>query len=155
MYRSLAVLSPCSIKHYNDSTVPEISGPEDPEFYFVNLVMTLSTMALGSLGEIPDPRTGKGRLDLARARTNINMLVSLKRKTQGRLSVKESKILQQFIDDLQGKYMESLKLGSSGSNTSGLKIGSRDHAAAKQGLEKNIEGLVSLIKRKRKEMDLP
>lgn len=126
----------------------EASGPEDPEFYFVNLVMTLSTMALASLGEIADPRTGKGRLDLARARTNINMLVSLKRKTQGGLSSKESKLLQQFIDDLQGKYMESLKLGAGAqASTNSLDSENLNAGKAKHGLDRNAENLIALLKK--------
>ena len=132
-------------------SMPDTSGPEDPDFYFVTLVMNLATMALTALGEIPDPRTGRGRLDLARARTNINMLVTLKKKTQGRLSSKEAKFLLDFIDDLQGKYMESLHLGDSPT----VKQQKSQGEGAGPKMDKNLERLVGLIRKKQREMDTP
>ena len=82
---------------------------EDPDFDFVSLVVTIGTSAQANLGEIPDFRTGRPKINLALARSNINMLSSLKRKTEGRLSAKEQKVLVDFIEDLQAKYMESLR----------------------------------------------
>ena len=129
---------------------------EDPDFDFVNLVVTIGTSAQANLGEIPDFRTGKPKINLALARTNINMLASLKRKTEGRLSPKELKVITDFMDDLQAKYMELLKSGGE------VVLAKKEKAIEKalpssptlphQGGGSRAEKLIALIKQKRKEM---
>jgi len=86
------------------------SSNTEPNIDFVNLVMMLGTSAMVSLGEGVNPIAGKVSIDLAKARSAINMLVALKAKSQGNLNSAESKLLNDMVSDLEGKYVESMDL---------------------------------------------
>ena len=129
---------------------------EDPDFDFVNLVVTIGTSAQANLGEIPDFRTGKPKINLALARTNINMLASLKRKTEGRLSSKELKVITDFMEDLQTKYLALLKSGGEAVKAKHSSLPSPPPEGGREvlvpGGGTRAEKLIALIKQKRKEM---
>ncbi len=83
----------------------------EPNIDFINLVMMLGTSAMVSLGEGKNPIAGKVKIDLAKARSAINMLVSLREKSTGNLNVAEGKLITEMIQDLEKKYVESMDLG--------------------------------------------
>ena len=79
-------------------------APEDLDF--VNLVSLVAGTAAAELGE---KRAGgvTGKQNLPRARQFINMLTSLQKKTEGRLSVQEKTVLEALLADLQAKYVKA------------------------------------------------
>ena len=76
------------------------------EATFSSLVMSLASSASISLGLVPHPETGKEQIDKNMARFNIDMLVTLKDKTQNNLSEEEKRLLDHVITDLQLKYSQ-------------------------------------------------
>jgi len=87
-----------------------VSNSSEPNIDFVNLVMMLGTSAMISLGEGVNPIAGKVSIDLAKARSAINMLVALKAKSSGNLNSAESKLLNDMVSDLEHNYVESMEL---------------------------------------------
>lgn len=81
---------------------------------FLNLILLLATMAaqrLDALGQSPvDSRTEL----LGKARETINMLTGLKKRTQGRLTVEEGKVIDTLLRDLQQRYVKALGLRPGG-----------------------------------------
>ena len=75
----------------------------------MNFISSLSFQALIFLGEIPNPISNKKEEDLSNAQFIIDTLLMLKGKTSGNLTEEESKILENFIYELQMKYLEKLK----------------------------------------------
>ncbi len=86
-------------------TVPE--EPEDLEF--INLVTLVASTAAAELGE---RKAGKpdGTVNLPRARQFINLLSGLKRKTEGRRSPQEERVLDTLLKDLQERYVKAAGL---------------------------------------------
>lgn len=78
---------------------------------FVNLILMIGTMASNQLGQLTAARPLPRERVLPKARETINMLVGLKKRTEGRLSPQEQRILDAMIADLQGRYARALKLG--------------------------------------------
>lgn len=74
---------------------------------FSMLVMSLASSALGALGLAEDPQTGKKNKDRQMARFNIDLLVMLQEKTKNNLLPDELNFLNQIVQDLQIKFIES------------------------------------------------
>ena len=72
------------------------------------LILSLSSAALIALGLATDPSQDikESKIDKPMARFNIDMLIMLKEKTKGNLSLDEQKLLDVIISDLQMKYVE-------------------------------------------------
>lgn len=83
------------------------AGPEDLEF--INLVTLVASTAASELGEKKAGNPG-GKINLPRARQFINMLSGLKKKTEGRLSDAETKVLETLLTDLQARYVKAAGL---------------------------------------------
>lgn len=81
--------------------VPEEGGRVD----FHTFIMSLCTSGMLHLGEIPDPETGKARVNLAMARDTIDILRMIEEKTRGNLSRTEADLLQRLLYDLRIKYV--------------------------------------------------
>jgi hypothetical protein len=79
-------------------------APEDLDF--VNLVSLIAGTAAMELGE---KKAGgvAGKQNLPRARQFINMLASLQKKTEGRLTEQEKKVLEALLADLREKYVKA------------------------------------------------
>ncbi|MCL5044982.1 MAG: DUF1844 domain-containing protein [Deltaproteobacteria bacterium] len=76
------------------------------EITFGTFVVSLSTQALISLGEIADPNGGRTETDLAAAEQLIDIIGMLQQKTRGNLDADEEKLLTAVLFDLRLKYVE-------------------------------------------------
>lgn len=82
-----------------------VEGAEDPlSIDFSRLVLSLARQALMMMGEEPNPLTGRSEADLEGARETIDILMLLRRKTEGNLTPEENTLLTQMIYELQMKY---------------------------------------------------
>lgn len=76
------------------------------EANFSVLVMSIASSAAIALGLTPNPQTQQTETDPEMARFNIDLLVMLKEKTQGRLTADEDKLLTAILGDLQLKFVQ-------------------------------------------------
>lgn len=75
---------------------------------FVALVIGLGTQAQILLGVIENPATKqKEPVDLERARSVIDLLAMLERKTEGNLTTEESQFLGRILADLRIRWVEA------------------------------------------------
>ena len=65
------------------------------------LITTLATQAMVSLGEVPNPFSGKAEIRLPEARHFIDALAMLEVKTAGNRSPEESAMLDGFLHQLR------------------------------------------------------
>jgi hypothetical protein len=79
---------------------------ELPTASFPVLVSTLASQALVTLGQIPDPYTGKSELHLTAAKHFIDTLAMLAEKTTGNLLPDEAAMLTDVIHQLRLAYVE-------------------------------------------------
>lgn len=92
-------------KKETKSALPKEEANE-PKVDFENFITTLALQAMVFLGAIPNPLSQKKEEDLIQARFIIDTLVMFKEKTAGNLSEKENKILENFVYELQMKFVE-------------------------------------------------
>lgn len=76
------------------------------EVTFTTFILSLSTSAFVSLGEIPDPTTGQTESNLSYANQIIDILGIIKEKTRGNLQKEEEMLLDGLLYDLRMKYLE-------------------------------------------------
>jgi hypothetical protein len=74
---------------------------------FSVLVMSVASSAAVALGLTENPQTGTKDTDKDLAKFNIDLLLMLQEKTQGRLSEDEKKLLQAVVTDLQMKFVQT------------------------------------------------
>lgn len=86
--------------------VGEPYDEEPGEPTFTTLVMSLSTQALVCLGDIPAAPGEAPRRDLAGARSVIDLLGVLEKKTRGNLEPEEAALLERILYDLRLRYVE-------------------------------------------------
>ena len=65
------------------------------------------------LGQIPNPQTGKGEVNLEVAKMFIDQLAMIQEKTRGNLSNEESAVLRNTLSNLQLAYVEVSRGASS------------------------------------------
>lgn len=82
----------------------DADAPTDP--HFARLVMMISQQAGLYLGLMVDPLNPGGTVDLPLAKSLIDMLASLDRKTRGRLNAEEGQLLESVLYELQMAYVE-------------------------------------------------
>jgi len=58
------------------------------------------------LGQIPNPKTGQGEVNLELAKLFIDQLAMIQEKTRGNLSNEEATVLRNAISNLQMAYVE-------------------------------------------------
>jgi hypothetical protein len=87
-----------------DVTLPETDGTLPP-VDFTTFVLSLSTSALVSLGEVPDG-DGQKHIDLPLARQSIDLLGMLQEKTKGNLTGEEERLMDQLLLDLRMKFVD-------------------------------------------------
>lgn len=88
---------------------PEEPGeerPEAPRSAFALIVQMLAMPAYASLGMMPDPASGRQRVDRGAAREMIDLLAVLEQKTRGNLSFEESNFLSRVLYDLRLAFVE-------------------------------------------------
>src|SRR5438270_5987098 len=73
---------------------------------FIEFVMMQAQNAALFLGQIPNPQTGQGEVNLELARMFIDQLSMLQEKTRGNLSQEEANVLRNAISNLQMVFVE-------------------------------------------------
>jgi len=80
----------------------------DDDLAFMNLVLLMGTMASQRLEAAQTGAVERRNEYLHKCRENLDMLVSLKKRTQGRLAAEEEKVLETILRDLQARYVKIL-----------------------------------------------
>src|SRR6185503_13123310 len=73
---------------------------------FIEFVMMHAQNAALFLGQIPNPKTGQGEVNLELAKMFIDQLAMIQEKTNGNLTEEEAKVLRNAISNLQMAYVE-------------------------------------------------
>ncbi len=73
---------------------------------FVEFVMMHAQNAALFLGQIPNPKTGQGEVNLDLAKLFIDQLAMIQEKTRGNLTNEEATVLRNAISNLQMAYVE-------------------------------------------------
>ncbi len=73
---------------------------------FIEFVMMQAQNAALFLGQIPNPKTGQGEVNLELAKMFIDQLAMIQEKTRGNLSSEEAAVLRNTLANLQMVYVE-------------------------------------------------
>ncbi|MBA3883235.1 MAG: DUF1844 domain-containing protein [Chthoniobacterales bacterium] len=73
---------------------------------FIEFVMMQAQNAALFLGQIPNPQTGQGEVNLELARMFIDQLAMIQEKTRGNLSNEEAGVLRNALANLQMAFVE-------------------------------------------------
>ena len=73
---------------------------------FVEFVMMQAQNAALFLGQMPNPKTGEGEVNLELAKLFIDQLAMIQEKTRGNLTNEEATVLRNAISNLQMAYVE-------------------------------------------------
>jgi len=73
---------------------------------FIEFVMMQAQNAAHFLGQIPNPQTGKGEVNLELAKMFIDQLIMIRVKTRNNLSQDEAAVLNNAISNLQIVFVE-------------------------------------------------
>jgi hypothetical protein len=73
---------------------------------FIEFVMMQAQNAALFLGQIPNPKTGEGEVNLELAKMFIDQLAMIQEKTRGNLSSEEAAVLRNTLANLQMVYVE-------------------------------------------------
>ena len=76
---------------------------------FVEFVMMHAQNAALFLGQIPNPQTGEGEVNLDLARMFIDQLAMIQEKTRGNLTNEETAVLRNTLSNLQMTFVEVSK----------------------------------------------
>ena len=82
---------------------------------FIEFVMMHAQNAALFLGQIPNPKTGEGEVNLELAKMFIDQLAMIQEKTRGNLSNEEATALRNTLSNLQMVYVEVSRQISKGS----------------------------------------
>ena len=80
---------------------------------FIEFVMMQAQNAALFLGQIPNPQTGQGEVNLDLAKMFIDQLAMIQEKTRGNLSNEESTVLKNTLANLQMAFVEVSQGGGS------------------------------------------
>ncbi len=81
---------------------------------FVEFVMMQAQNAALFLGQIPNPKTGEGEVNLELAKMFIDQLAMIQEKTRGNLTNEEVTVLRNAISNLQMAYVEVAQQAAKG-----------------------------------------
>jgi hypothetical protein len=73
---------------------------------FIEFVVMHAQNAALFLGQIPNPKTGEGEVNLDLARMFIDQLAMIQEKTRGNLTNEEATVLRNTLSNLQMAYVE-------------------------------------------------
>jgi hypothetical protein len=73
---------------------------------FIEFVMMQAQNAALFLGQIPNPQTGKGEVNLELAKMFIDQLAMIQEKTRGNLTNEEAAVLRNTLSNLQMAFVE-------------------------------------------------
>ena len=80
-----------------------------PGLNFSTFLLSLSTSAMVSLGELPDPIQSEKSVNLMLAQQTITIIEILKEKTEGNLTEEEERLIDGILYDLHIKYVHAAK----------------------------------------------
>src|SRR5256885_11345267 len=80
---------------------------------FIEFVLMQAQNAALFLGQIPNPQTGKGEVNLEVAQMFIDQLAMIQEKTRGNLSNEESAVLRNTLSNLQLAFVDVSRGASS------------------------------------------
>ena len=78
---------------------------------FIEFVMMQAQNAALFLGQIPNPQTGKGEVNLELAKMFIDQLGMIQEKTRGNLTNEETAVLRNTLSNLQMAFVEVSQKG--------------------------------------------
>ena len=81
---------------------------------FIEFVMMHAQNAALFLGQIPNPKTGEGEVNLELAKMFIDQLAMIQEKTRGNLTTEEATVLRNALSNLQMAYVEVAQQVSKG-----------------------------------------
>jgi hypothetical protein len=76
---------------------------------FIEFVMMQAQNAALFLGQIPNPQTGKGEVNLELAKMFVDQLGMIEEKTRGNLTNEETAVLRNTLSNLQMAFVEVSK----------------------------------------------
>lgn len=79
---------------------------------FIEFVMMHAQNAALFLGQIPNPQTGEGEVNLDLARLFIDQLAMIQEKTRGNLTTEEATVLRNTLTNLQMTFVEASQSGA-------------------------------------------
>ena len=85
---------------------------------FIEFVMMQAQNAALFLGQIPNPQTGQGEVNLDVARMFIDQLAMIQEKTRGNLSSEEQAVLRNTLANLQMAFVEVSQQAGQGGGAS-------------------------------------
>ena len=77
---------------------------------FVEFVMMHAQNAALFLGQIPNPKTGEGEVNLEIAKMFIDQLAMIQEKTRGNLTNEEATVLRNALSNLQMAFVEVARM---------------------------------------------
>ena len=83
---------------------------------FIEFVMMHAQNAALFLGQIPNPKTGEGEVNLELAKMFIDQLAMIQEKTRGNLTNDESTVLKNTLSNLQMVYVEVARQAPKGAS---------------------------------------
>jgi len=81
---------------------------------FIEFVMMHAQNAALFLGQIPNPRTGEGEVNLELAKLFIDQLAMIHEKTRGNLTNEEETVLRNAVSNLQMAFVEVARMQGQG-----------------------------------------
>jgi hypothetical protein len=84
---------------------------------FIEFVMMHAQNAALFLGQIPNPQTGQGEVNLDLARIFIDQLAMIQEKTRGNLTSEEATVLRNALSNLQMAFVEVSQAQKGGGST--------------------------------------
>jgi hypothetical protein len=85
---------------------------------FIEFIMMQAQNAALFLGQIPNPQTGKGEVNLELAKMFIDQLGMIQEKTRGNLTNEETAVLRNTLSNLQMAFVEVSKESREGKTES-------------------------------------
>jgi len=93
--------------HPSEAAEANDMGPE-PDLPAASLAFLISTMVaqtMASMGQLPDPVSGKPEIRLKFAKHHIDMLAVLQEKTQGNATAEEAQMLEESLHQLRMMFV--------------------------------------------------
>jgi hypothetical protein len=84
----------------------EENGFNKEEALFLSIMYSFHAAAMGQLGKVANPLTGKIERDLDAARSTIDVLHMFQKKTAGNLTDREERVLKNLITELQLNFVD-------------------------------------------------
>jgi len=102
---------------------------------FIEFVMMHAQNAALFLGQIPNPKTGEGEVNLELAKMFIDQLLMIQEKTRGNLTNDESTVLRNTLSNLQMVYVEVAQHAPKGAAQPKQRVPEPETSASTAGAE--------------------